>query len=54
MAHPESRSLFIDPYTLQVKGDMTVYGTSGVLPLRMWLDQLHRGLLLGDFWPKLQ
>ena len=44
----ESRSLFIDPYTLQVKGDMTVYGTSGVLPLRMWLDQLHRGLLLGD------
>ncbi len=28
---------------------MTVYGTSGVLPLRMWLDQLHRGLLLGDF-----
>lgn len=45
----ESRSLFIDPYSLQVKGDMTVYGTSGVLPLRMWLDQLHRGLLLGDF-----
>jgi len=45
----ESRSVFIDPYTLQVRGDMTVYGTSGVLPLRMWLDQLHRGLLLGDF-----
>lgn len=45
----ESRSVFIDPYTLQVKGDMTVYGTSGVLPLRMWLDELHRGLLLGDF-----
>lgn len=45
----ESRSVFIDPHTLAVKGDMTVYGTSGVLPLRMWLDQLHRGLLLGDF-----
>ncbi|MCV3298512.1 DUF2534 family protein [Pantoea ananatis] len=44
----ESRSVFIDPYTLAVKGDMTVYGTSGVLPLRMWLDQVHRGLLLGD------
>ncbi|WP_205954617.1 DUF2534 family protein [Pantoea stewartii] len=44
----ESRSVFIDPYTLRVKGDMTVYGTSGVLPLRMWLDQMHRGLLLGD------
>lgn len=49
LAASESRSVFIDPYTLQVKGDMTVYGTSGVLPLRMWLDQLHRGLLLGDF-----
>lgn len=44
----ESRSVFIDPYRLRVKGDMTVYGTSGVLPLRMWLDQMHRGLLLGD------
>ncbi len=27
---------------------MTVYGTSGVLPLRTWLDQFHRSLLLGD------
>lgn len=27
---------------------MTVYGTSDALPFRMWLDQLHRGLLLGD------
>ncbi len=44
----ESRSVFIDPYTLQVKGDMTVYGTSGVLPLRMWIDQMHSSLLLGD------
>ncbi|ACS85637.1 PepSY-associated TM helix domain-containing protein [Musicola paradisiaca] len=44
----ESRSVFVDPYSLAIKGDMTVYGTSGVLPLRLWLDQLHRGLLLGD------
>lgn len=44
----ESRALFIDPYSLQIKGDMTVYGTTGALPLRMWLDKLHRGLLLGD------
>lgn len=47
-APSESRAIFVDPYTLSVKGDMTVYGTSGVLPLRMWLDKLHRGLLLGD------
>lgn len=44
----ESRSVFVDPYTLQIKGDMTVYGTSGILPLRTWLDHLHQGLLLGD------
>ena len=44
----ESRALFIDPVTLAVKGDMTVYGTSGILPLRQWIDYLHRSLLLGD------
>ncbi len=44
----ESRAVFVDPYSLAIKGDMTVYGTSGILPLRMWLDQLHRGLLLGE------
>ena len=44
-----SRAVFIDPYSLKVKGDMTVYGTSGVLPLRTTLDLLHSSLLLGDF-----
>jgi len=44
----ESRSVFVDPYTLKIKGDLPVYGTSGILPLRTWLDDLHRGLLLGD------
>lgn len=44
----KSRAIFIDPITLAVKGDMTVYGTSGILPFRTWLDDLHRGLLLGD------
>lgn len=44
----ESRAIFIDPVTLAVKGDMTVYGTSGILPLRQWIDYLHRSLLLGD------
>lgn len=45
----QSRAVFIDPYSLQVKGDMPVYGTSGVLPLRTTLDLLHSSLLLGDF-----
>lgn len=44
----ENRAIFIDPLTLQVKGDMTVYGTSGILPLRQWIDYFHRSLLLGD------
>ncbi|MFU2316487.1 PepSY-associated TM helix domain-containing protein [Rahnella sp. PCH160] len=44
----KSRAIFIDPVTLAVKGDLTVYGTSGILPFRTWLDDLHRGLLLGD------
>ena len=33
LAPSENRAIFIDPITLAVKGDMTVYGTSGILPL---------------------
>ncbi|EPC00858.1 hypothetical protein L861_13795 [Litchfieldella anticariensis FP35 = DSM 16096] len=44
----EHRALFVDPVTLAIKGDMAVYGTSGVLPLRTLIDQFHRSLLLGD------
>lgn len=48
LGESESRAIFIDPATLAIKGDMTVYGTSGILPLRQWIDYLHRSLLLGD------
>ncbi len=44
----ENRAIFIDPVSLEVRGDMTVYGTSGILPLRQKIDYLHRSLLLGD------
>ncbi|WP_462379670.1 PepSY-associated TM helix domain-containing protein [Pseudomonas sp. Marseille-QA0892] len=44
----ESRAVFIDPVTGEVRGDHVVYGTSGVLPVRGLIDQFHRGLLLGD------
>ncbi|MBK0034794.1 PepSY domain-containing protein [Erwinia sp. S43] len=44
----ESRAVFVDPYSLEIRGDLTVYGSSGSLPLRKWIDQVHRGLLLGD------
>lgn len=44
----ESRSIFIDPGTGEIRGDLTVYGTSGSLPLRAWIDHFHRSLHLGD------
>jgi len=43
-----ARALFIDPVTLDLKGNLPVYGTSGVLPLRTTIDFLHRQLLLGE------
>lgn len=45
----EYRSLFVNPYSLALQGDLTVYGTSGVLPLRKQLDLLHRQLLVGEW-----
>lgn len=48
LGESESRAIFVDPYTNAVRGDLTVYGTSGALPVRTWVDQLHRGLHLGE------
>ena len=48
MGDSESRALFVDPVTLEIKGDMMVYGTSGTLPFRTTLDYLHRNLMLGE------
>jgi len=45
----EHRALFVDPVTLDIRGDLVVYGTSGNLPFRTWLAYLHRSLLLGEF-----
>lgn len=47
---PESttRAVFVDPYSGDVKGDSTQYGSSAALPLRHWLSQGHRMLWLGD------
>lgn len=48
LGESESRAVFIDPVSLAIKGDMTVYGTSGILPFRQWIDYAHRSLLLGN------
>ncbi|MFC8790513.1 PepSY-associated TM helix domain-containing protein [Streptomyces cinereoruber] len=48
---PEGTSLavFVDPYTGDVRGQLPSYGSSGALPLRTWIDGLHRDLHLGEF-----
>ncbi|MFJ4867628.1 PepSY-associated TM helix domain-containing protein [Streptomyces sp. NPDC088757] len=48
---PEDTSLavFVDPYTGEVRGQLPSYGSSGALPLRTWIDGLHRDLHLGEF-----
>ncbi|WP_330274520.1 PepSY domain-containing protein [Lentzea sp. NBC_00516] len=48
LGESERRAVFVDPGTGRVTGDLVVYGSSGVLPLRTTLDQLHRNLMLGE------
>lgn len=46
----ESKSLavFVDPHTAQIRGELESYGSSGALPLRAWISELHRHLHLGE------
>jgi uncharacterized iron-regulated membrane protein len=44
----KSLAVFVDPYTAEIRGALPSYGSSGALPLRTWLDELHRDLHLGD------
>lgn len=53
MADPDveegkSLAVFVDPYTAEIRGQLPSYGSSGALPLRAWIDELHRDLHLGD------
>ena len=41
-------TVFVNPADGTVVGELMTYGTSGVLPLRTTIDQLHRNLLLGE------
>lgn len=42
------RVVFVDPGTLEIKGDMVQYGSSGSLPFRTWLSEGHNSLWLGE------
>lgn len=40
--------VFVDPYTGEVLGELTSYGSSNALPVRSWVSEFHRNLHLGD------
>ncbi|RJO79803.1 PepSY domain-containing protein [Nocardia panacis] len=44
----ERRAVFVNPHTAEPVGESVVYGSSGALPLRTWIDHLHRDLHLGE------
>lgn len=48
LGESESRAVFVEPVTLEIRGDLIVYGTSGTLPFRTAIDYLHRSLMLGN------
>ncbi|MEU6896247.1 PepSY domain-containing protein [Streptomyces sp. NPDC046557] len=47
LADDETLTVFVDPYTADVRGQLTTAGDA--LPLRAWLSGLHANLRLGAF-----
>nr|WP_258023817.1 PepSY domain-containing protein [Streptomyces bambusae] len=43
----ENLTVFVDPYTAEVRGQLTTSGDA--LPLRAWLSEFHASLQLGEF-----
>ena len=48
LGESEYRTMFVDPGTAEIRGDLTTYGSSGALPMRTWISNLHRSLNLGE------
>ncbi len=49
-AHSSTQTtVFVDPHQGEVLGVSESYGTSGALPVRTWIDLLHRELHMGEF-----
>ncbi|MET8994040.1 PepSY-associated TM helix domain-containing protein, partial [Amycolatopsis sp. NPDC004169] len=42
-------TVFVDPHTGGIRGQLETYGSGQALPLRAWIDGLHANLQLGDF-----
>ncbi|OKI41167.1 peptidase [Streptomyces sp. CB03578] len=47
LAEGETLTVFVDPYTADVRGQLTTAGDA--LPLRAWLSEFHSSLQLGEF-----
>ncbi|AQT72195.1 PepSY-associated TM helix domain-containing protein [Streptomyces sp. fd1-xmd] len=47
LAEGETLTVFVDPYTAEVRGQLTTVGDA--LPLRAWLSTFHADLQLGEF-----
>ncbi|MGW6708864.1 PepSY-associated TM helix domain-containing protein [Streptomyces sp. NPDC054956] len=47
LAEDETLTVFVDPYTAEVRGKLTTAGDA--LPLRAWLSEFHSSLQLGEF-----
>ncbi|RDI68933.1 putative iron-regulated membrane protein [Nocardia pseudobrasiliensis] len=48
LGESERRAVFIDPADARPVGDAVVYGSAGALPMRTWIDVLHKDLHLGQ------
>ncbi|MDY6810150.1 MAG: PepSY domain-containing protein [Actinomycetota bacterium] len=48
LGESERLAVFVDPVAAEPVGELVSYGSSGALPLRTWISQLHRHLLLGE------
>lgn len=48
LGESERLAVFVDPATARPLGELAVYGSSSALPMRTWIDQLHRNLHLGE------
>jgi uncharacterized iron-regulated membrane protein len=42
-------TVFVDPHTGTIRGQLQTYGSGQAMPVRGWVDTLHRSLHLGDF-----
>ncbi|MFB9691232.1 PepSY-associated TM helix domain-containing protein [Amycolatopsis plumensis] len=42
-------TVFVDPHTGEIRGQLETYGSSQAMPVRGWIDTLHSSLQLGDF-----